>query len=170
MVAGFRLARMRVQSDSPTLSRGQFSRTHKAKTLNSILRTFLVEDSPVIRENLAATLEEIVPLRVVGTARDEAGAIRWLSEPDNLFELGIIDIFLERGTGLGVLKAIRGANRAVKLVVLSNFATPEMRRTCLALGADEVFDKSNDIDALLRYCAQLADAGIGDGAKSGASF
>jgi DNA-binding NarL/FixJ family response regulator len=126
--------------------------------LNSHLRTFLVEDSPVIRENLAATLEEILPLKVVGTAADEAAAVQWLSDPSNACELGIIDIFLKRGSGLGVLKAIRAANRQVKLVVLSNYATPEMRRTCLALGADEVFDKSNDIDALLRYCSQLAEA------------
>ncbi len=126
--------------------------------MSSHLRTFLVEDSPVIRENLAATLEEILPLKVVGTAADEVAAVQWLSDPSNACELGIIDIFLKRGSGLGVLKAIRGANRQVKLVVLSNYATPEMRRTCLSLGADEVFDKSNDIDALLRYCAQLAEA------------
>ena len=127
--------------------------------MNSHLRTFLVEDSPVIRENLAATLEEILPLKVVGFAEDEASAVQWLSDPGNACELGIIDIFLKRGTGLGVLRAIRAANRRVKLVVLSNFATPEMRRTCLELGADEVFDKSNDIEALLRYCAQLAESG-----------
>jgi hypothetical protein len=31
-----------------------------------------------------------------------------------------------------------------------------MRRKCLALGADRVFDKSHDIDALVQYCHQLA--------------
>ena len=35
------------------------------------LKTYIVEDSPVIRENLIATLEEMVPLEVVGTAEDE---------------------------------------------------------------------------------------------------
>jgi hypothetical protein len=35
-----------------------------------------------------------------------------------------------------------------------------MRRKCLALGADRVFDKSNEIDALVLYCDQLA---AGDG-------
>ena len=41
-------------------------------------------------------------------------------------------------------------------VVLSNYATPEMRERCLELGADGVFDKSTEIDALLSYCAGLA--------------
>jgi len=121
------------------------------------LRTFIVEDSPVIRENLVATLEEMLPVQVVGTAEDEAAAVRWFSDPANECELGIIDIFLKRGTGLGVLKAARSARHRAKLVVLSNYATPDVRRTCLELGADEVFDKSNDIEALLMYCARLVD-------------
>jgi len=39
--------------------------------------------------------------------------------------------------------------------VLSNYATADIRRKCLELGADRVFDKSNEIDALIEYCAQL---------------
>jgi DNA-binding NarL/FixJ family response regulator len=130
------------------------------------LRTFIVEDSPVIRENLVATLEEMLPMKVVGTAEDEAGAVQWLGDAANACELAIVDIFLKRGTGLGVLKAVRLSKRPIKLVVLSNFATPDMRRACLELGADQVFDKSNDIDALLGYCEGLASgpAGLSAGA------
>ena len=43
--------------------------------------------------------------------------------------------------------------------MLSNYATPDMRRKCLELGADRVFDKSNEIDALILYCCRLADGG-----------
>ena len=42
------------------------------------------------------------------------------------------------------------------MVVLSNYATPDVRRKCLELGADRVFDKSNEIDALIAYCGALA--------------
>ena len=38
------------------------------------LKAFIVEDSPVIRENLVAALEEMAPIQVVGTAEDEVGA------------------------------------------------------------------------------------------------
>jgi len=41
-------------------------------------------------------------------------------------------------------------------VVLSNFATPEIRRRALALGAARVFDKSRDLDALIDYCDELS--------------
>jgi DNA-binding NarL/FixJ family response regulator len=121
------------------------------------LRTYIVEDSPVIRENLIATLEELLPVQVVGTAEDEATAVQWLTGPDNPVDLLIVDIFLKAGTGLGVLRAAAGQPQCQHVVVLSNFATPDMRSKCLELGADQVFDKSNEIDALIQYCDRLAN-------------
>ena len=123
------------------------------------LTAFIVEDSPVIRENLVAALEEMAPIQVVGTAEDEASALRWLG--DNVCDLAIVDIFLKSGSGLGVLKTASLSDRPIKLVVLSNYATPDMRRKCLELGADRVFDKSNEIDALILYCCRLADGSTG---------
>lgn len=40
------------------------------------LNTDIVEDSPVIRGNLIATLEELVPVRVVGCAESGSAAKR----------------------------------------------------------------------------------------------
>lgn len=133
----------------------------------SKLRTFIVEDSPVIRENLIATLEELVPLEVVGFAEDEPSALRWLSDRGEDCDLCIVDIFLKLGSGFGVLRAMEGAAWPCRRVVLSNFATPDLRRRCLDLGADKVFDKSNDIDALIRYCERLAAGENGDTAAGG---
>jgi DNA-binding NarL/FixJ family response regulator len=126
------------------------------------LRTYIVEDSPVIRENLIATLEEMVPLEVVGTAEDEASAVQWLNHGDHRCDLVIIDIFLKGGSGLGVLRNSVQVRDSCKLVVFSNYATPDMRRKCLELGAHRVFDKSNEIDALISYCERLAAGGTGD--------
>ncbi len=128
----------------------------KAPQPMSLLKTYIVEDSPVIRENLIATLEELVPVEVVGTADDEATAVSWLTRSSNACDLVIVDLFLKGGSGLGVLKAANELRPDPKLVVLSNYATPDIRRKCLALGADQVFDKSNEIDALIRYCGRLA--------------
>lgn len=126
------------------------------------LKTYIVEDSPVIRENLIATLEELSPVQVLGTAEDEATAVHWLVEPNRQVDLVIVDIFLKGGSGLGLLRAVRALLHRPKLVVLSNYATPDIRRKCLELGADQVFDKSNEIDALIQYCASLAS---GEGAR-----
>ena len=111
----------------------------------------------MIRENLIATLEELLPVKVVGMADDEATAVRWLSDARHAVDLVIVDIFLRRGSGIGVLRSAQALPQRHRLVVLSNHATPYMHRECLSLGADRVFDKSNDIDTLIEYCAQLID-------------
>ena len=116
------------------------------------LRAFIVEDSPVIRENLVATLEEMTPVRVVGTAEDEATAVRRLTDPSQPVDIAIIDIFLAQGSGMGVLKALLDAGTSVERVVLTNYATEDVRRHCIALGAAKVFDKSGEIDALVEHC------------------
>jgi two-component system, OmpR family, response regulator len=123
------------------------------------LKAFIVEDSAVIRDNLVAALEEMVPLTVVGTAEDEAGAVRWLSEHD--CDIAIVDIFLRRGTGLNVLRALQQGGRGGDRVVLTNYATDEIRRHALALGASRVFDKSGEIDALVEHCIALAERNNG---------
>jgi DNA-binding NarL/FixJ family response regulator len=120
------------------------------------LKTYIVEDSPVIRENLVAALEELTPVQVVGTAEDEITALQWLEQPGRDVALVIVDIFLKRGSGLGVLRGAHERGVQARLIVLSNYATPEMRVRCETAGADRVFDKSSEIEALIAYCAELA--------------
>lgn len=125
------------------------------------VNTFIVEDSPIILDNLVATLEELAPVTVVGSAADEATAVRWLADPGHDWDLVIIDVFLKSGSGLGVLKNSYGPGiKAGKRVVLTNYATSDMREKCAELGADRVFDKSSELDELIAYCTRLGEAGV----------
>jgi DNA-binding NarL/FixJ family response regulator len=123
------------------------------------LKTFIVEDSPMILGNLIATLEELAPVQVVASADNETTAVAWLAHVDHPVDLVIIDIFLKGGSGLGVLRRASGLHLSTKLVVLSNYATPDMRIKCIELGADQVFDKSGEVEALIDYCERLASSG-----------
>jgi len=123
------------------------------------VKTFIVEDSPIILDNLVATLEELTPVQVVGSAPDEDGAVSWLTSDGRDVDLVIIDVFLKAGSGLGVLKRAAQSSAPGRRVVLTNYATQEMRKKCLELGADRVFDKSNELDDLLVYYSRLADGG-----------
>jgi two-component system, OmpR family, response regulator len=118
------------------------------------LITYLVEDSATIRENLISTLEEIAPVKVVGFAETEAEASAWLSAHNGDWKLAIVDLFLKEGSGLGVLKGCQNRNADQKVVVLTNYATTDIRRRCAELGSDAVFDKSNELDELLDYCTR----------------
>lgn len=118
------------------------------------LKTYIVEDNPTIRENLIATLEELAGVDAVGMSETENESKQWLSENLGQWDLAIIDLFLKQGSGLGVLAACRGRDPRQKVVVLSNYATNDIRQRCAQLGVDAVFDKSNEIDALVDYCIE----------------
>lgn len=120
------------------------------------LRTYLVEDNATIRENLIGTLEELASVRALGWAETENEAKAWLAGNEAEWDLAIVDLFLKQGSGLGVLEACRGRDSGQRVVVLSNYATADMRKRCAQLGADAVFDKSNEIDALVEYCLRMA--------------
>jgi DNA-binding NarL/FixJ family response regulator len=121
------------------------------------LRTFLVEDSALLRENLVDALGELAPrMDVVDFAQDEGTAAVWLTANHGRCDVAIIDIFLKEGSGLGVLRTARALSPRMHLIVLSNYVTSDIRQRCAELGAARVFDKSSEIDELVEYCSQLA--------------
>ena len=117
------------------------------------IRAFIVEDSPLILDNLTRALEEDAGVQVVGSAVDQAGALAWMDARTNGCDVVILDIFLRSGSGLGVLAGMTSYTRPPERVVLTNYATPDMRSRCAALGADIVFDKSSEIEELLAWFA-----------------
>lgn len=119
------------------------------------VRAYLVEDNALARDRLMSLLGELAQVVPVGYADNEQQGREWLSRADEDWDLAIVDLSLRRGTGLGVLRACRERTPEHKVIVVSNDATPAMRARCLALGADAVFDKSLEIDALVIYCQTL---------------
>nr|WP_255428060.1 response regulator [Ramlibacter cellulosilyticus] len=120
------------------------------------MRTYIVEDNATIRENLVGTLEELASVRSLGWAETEKDARAWLAAHRD-WDLLIVDLFLKQGSGLGVLEACQDRGRGQRVVVLSNYATSDMRKRSAELGADAVFDKSNEIDALVDFCLALVE-------------
>lgn len=118
------------------------------------LITYLVEDNDTVLANLIETLQEITEVKVIGYGATQAEASRWLSLHDGQWQLAIVDLFLREGSGLGVLSGCHNREPYQKVVLLTNYATPEIRARAAALGADAVFDKSSEIDELLAYCIE----------------
>ena len=122
------------------------------------LKTYIVEDNPAIRDALIATLEELAKVENVGVADTEDEGKAWLINNPTSWDMAIVDLFLKQGSGLGVLAACKERTSKQKLVVLSNYATADIRRRCALIGVDAVFDKSSEINELVNYCTNLCDA------------
>ena len=121
------------------------------------LKAFVVEDNVSIRESLVEALAELAGIVTNGVAGSEKAAVAWLTNPENEWDVAIVDLILEPGgSGFGVLNALKNRKPHQKMVVLTGTANPNVRRQCEALGGDGVFDKSIETDALMDYCLRLA--------------
>ena len=116
---------------------------------------YLVEDNDVLLNSLITLLKEVVHLDVAGSASTEDQATAWLQEQGAGWSLAVIDLFLLQGSGLGVLSSCHDRQPWQKVVILTNYATPDIRRRALALGADAVFDKAQEFNEFLDYCGQF---------------
>lgn len=115
----------------------------------SLCRVFLVEDSFLLQEELTTTLEELAPVRVVGTATGSREACDWMDARTQGCDVAIVDLFLKSGTGIDVLRHMAAYEAPPTRFVLTNYVTPDVRKQCLALGASAVFDKSTQLEDLL---------------------
>jgi DNA-binding NarL/FixJ family response regulator len=132
------------------------SRHWTAVPTDVTIRVLLVEDDRRVHDIVADLLESIGDIRSVATVTTEAEANLWLEENPHGWDLAIIDLILDAGTGMGVLAKCRSWPPGGKAVVLSNYVSPAIHRHCLALGADAVFHKAHDAGRFIEYCSALS--------------
>ena len=119
------------------------------------LSIYLIEDSAVIRATFIEFLEEQADAVAVGWADGEDQAVSWLLAPQHRWDVAIVDLFLAQGNGLGILRQVRQARLTQPMVVLTNYATADIKSRCLAQGATQVFDKSTEIEAFMEFIAAV---------------
>ncbi len=114
-------------------------------------RVFLADDSGLIRSRVAALLNAHA-VSVVGEAATPQACISGIlaSQP----QVVVLDIQLEGGTGLEVLRAVRAAAPQIAFVVFSNNAGAAYRRKYLIEGADAFLDKTCDFERLPEAIAE----------------
>lgn len=119
------------------------------------LTVFLADDSRLIRERVAALLTA-AQMVVVGEASTPAGSI------DGILSVRphvvVLDVQLDGGTGLEVLRALRSAAPEISVIVFSNNASPAYRKRYLSHGAAGFLDKSIEFDQLAQAVANSGRA------------
>jgi two-component system response regulator DesR len=110
------------------------------------VKVFLVDDSAMIRQRVAAMLAASA-MDIVGQAETPQGSIEGIlaAHPDVV----VLDVQLEGGTGLEVLRAVRRVEPDIAFVVFSNNAGPAYRKRYLGEGAQRFLDKTTEFDQLV---------------------
>ena len=108
-----------------------------------------------MRGLLADLFSSMGGLQVVGSANTEAEARLWLAEHRGEWDVVVVDLVLEQGSGMEVIRSCKTQDGGGKVVVFSSYATPGVRQHCLELGADAVFDKS-ETGGFINWFSDLA--------------
>ena len=120
-------------------------------------RILIVDDHPVVRRGLAATLGADPDFIVAGEAADGDDAIMKARElrPD----LVLLDIALPGKNGLEVLKTLRAEMPRLAVLVLSTFPERQYALRCLRSGARGYLTKSSASEELLDAVRKVREGG-----------
>jgi len=117
------------------------------------LQVFLADDSALIRSRVTALLGAVHAV-IVGEAATPGAAIQGIlaSRPDVV----VLDVQLEGGAGLEVLRAVRQTAPAIPFVVFTSHSGHEYRKRYLGEGACAFLDKSAEFELLAHAVAAAA--------------
>jgi DNA-binding NarL/FixJ family response regulator len=117
------------------------------------MNLFIVENSNYLRERLTRLVGQRSGIQVVGFAATEKNAVEGIRrvKPDVV----LLDIRLDQGTGLDVIKQIKTPGKPPVVVVITNYAYPQYRERFMQYGAEYFFDKSAELDVMLQALETL---------------
>jgi diguanylate cyclase len=124
------------------------TRGHGHMRTANLMNIVIVEDSELIRSHLLDIIAAQPRIQVVGIATEEEAAVTLIltTAPDAV----LLDLSLSPGSGIGVLKRIRAAGCAARVLVLTNIIEPALRKACLGLGVVGFFDKSFEAEQCIQ--------------------
>lgn len=124
-----------------------------------MLRIVIVDDTARVRAALREMLAQVNNTRVVAEYKNVTDAIAGIAQdmPDLvLLDLVLLDLKMQTGSGLQVLRAVKRQQPAPVVFVFTNYAQREYRDLATQAGADGFFDKQADTQKLLDAVTKLA--------------
>jgi len=117
-------------------------------------RVFIVDDSALMRDRLADLFDTVPLVDVVGGADNVPGAVTRIRAGG--IDAVILDLDLNGGNGLDVLKSVKTGRPAPVVIVLSIHPFSEFGAHCQAAGADYYFEKGSSFDGIIKLLEDLA--------------
>ena len=118
------------------------------------MNILIADDSEIIRTRLKKMISTIPNTNIVAEAVDGDDAILKITKhrPD----LAILDIQMPKKNGIEVTSHIK-KNLDLKIFVVTNFYDSHSIGNAKNAGADYVFDKSSEIDVLMKFINLYAE-------------
>jgi two-component system, LytTR family, response regulator len=119
-----------------------------------LLRVLVVDTRVSVNESLVTLLSESEGLAVFGCAQEplKVLALVQMVHPDVV----ILDLQMERASGLKTLKLIKSIPHAPIMIALSQYDLPPIRQAAIAAGADHFLIKTTECGRLEEVLRDLA--------------
>jgi two-component system OmpR family response regulator len=125
--------------------------------MSAVRSVFIVEDSLPVQSALKEMIESVGGWQVVGIAGGETQATDWLHKHRRQWDVAVLDLLLQEGSGFGLIQRCRSEHPKGRIVVFSEYATPALKDKCISIGANAVFLKS-ELPQFVAYLEGVGDA------------
>ena len=123
-----------------------------------MIRVLVVDDHEVVRHGLAALLGATGDLECVGTVAD-GGQV--LAEAErSAADVVLLDLSMPGVDGVAVVRALRGAGRSTRVLVLTSFQEPDRVVEVMQAGADGYLLKDAQAERILDGIRAVAAGGV----------
>jgi len=123
------------------------------KTKKLRTRVLIVDDHPAVREALALRIGRQSDMEVCGEAADTKAALRLIAESSP--DVAVIDISLQTGSGIDLIKRIKDRNDHVRILVWSMHSESLYAERALRAGALGYVNKDQATDTIVEGIRQV---------------
>lgn len=119
-----------------------------------MIRVLLLEDSLAMQSAVQAMLKALGGFNVVHTSRRESTTALWMAEHPYQWDLAIVDLLLEDGSGFSAIRRCKTEHPQGRIIVFSEHVTQVLADECKCMGADAAFSKLQ-LEAFVRHLERL---------------
>lgn len=123
------------------------------------MKIFLVDDSGPLLRSLATMLRDVPGVEIIGEAGGVRQAVAGIiaTQP----QVVVLDIRLQDGSGLEVLKSVRPQAPEAMFIVFTGCPAAQYRQPALKEGAAYFFEKSAEEEKLMHCIRSLVEIAAG---------
>lgn len=122
-----------------------------------MLRIFIADDHPIVRQGLRKLIEQQPDMEVVGEAGDGRQVL--LTEGKAQWDVLILDLSLPRVNGIEVLRRVRAEQPQVRVIILSMYPEDQYALRMIGEGAAAYLSKDQPSEDLLRAIRSVGAGG-----------
>ena len=122
-----------------------------------MIRVFLADDHPIVRDGLKKVISTIPSMTVVGEATNGSEVLDWLR--NHSADLLLLDLSMPEPSGVELINRIRSHGFTVPILILSMLHEVSMVSRAIKAGANGYIGKESGADKLLKAICKTAEGG-----------